>query len=338
MTRPKQALFRCDASAQLGGGHVMRCLALADHMTARGWRCVFASSYDLATLVPALARAGHRFLRLPSPLDLVPQTWELVVVDSPESSYSLEQIWRKSADVLLSFEDIPSPRHECDILINQNLGQESSYEGAALAPNVRLLLGPSFALLRAEFSNMRSTALARRKDDPARHLLLSLGLMDGDNITGWVLECLEFIDQPLEIDVVLGSQAPHLAAVRRQAKTSKHRIVIHVDSNDMGKLMVKADLAIGAGGITSWERCCLGLPSLILLLAENQRSNAQELDRMGAALNLGALTTLGRDKLALEATRLLGDARARLAMSVRAAAVCDGMGARRVVQVIEDAR
>lgn len=338
MTRHRLAIFRADASHAIGGGHVLRCLSLADALADRGWRCQFASPFDLPRLVTALADSRHSFTVLSAANDSIGQKCDLAVLDSPLAGLADDLAWGGLASHLLVFEDLPAGERRCDILINQNLGQTASYEQGAGSAR-RILLGPGFALLRPVFVALRKEALRQRsarKSDG--RILLSLGLMDNDDVTGWVLTLLDSLSCRLNIDVVLGACAPHLESVRDKARNSRHRTTLHIDCVEMERLMSQADIAIGAGGTTSWERCCLGLPSLLLLLAENQRANAQELDRIGAAVNLGPAAGIRTgERLLGELSRLLADANALREMSARAADVCDGLGVERVVSAIEEA-
>lgn len=337
MTRQRLAIFRADASLAIGGGHVLRCLTLADALADRGWRCQFASPFDLPRFVTALAASRHSFIALSAADGAVGQKCDLAVLDSPGAGLAEDLAWSGLASQLLVFEDLPAGERRCDILINQNLGQTTSYEQGAGSAR-RILLGPGFALLRPTFAALRKEALRQRSARKAGgRILLSLGLMDNDDVTGWVLTLLDSLSCQLHIDVVLGACAPHLESIRGKARNSRHRTTLHIDCSEMDRLMSQADIAIGAGGVTSWERCCLGLPSLLLLLAENQRANAQELDRIGAAVDLGPAAGIQTgDRLLGELSRLLADANAHLEMSARAADVCDGLGVERVVTAIEE--
>lgn len=331
----RSALFRCDANSLLGGGHLLRCLALAEGLAGRGWKCAFASPFDLAAQIPVSKALAHEWIRLDGLGDMPNGIFDLLVVDQPGLSGRPEQALRGCARATLVFEDVPGAFRACDILVDQNLGhREIDYAGLVDA-DTRLLLGPSYAPLRPGFAAGRSRALARRAATRGRRVLLSLGLLDADNVTGWVLDHLAKAGLPLEVDVVLGTQAPHLEAVRQMTFSPPISVAIHAGAETMEELMTNADLAIGAGGVTTWERCCLGLPSLILVLAENQKSNARELDRMGAAIDLGGPDARAAQRMIAELSHLVTNGTARLAMSRQAAKACDGGGVERVVRVVE---
>lgn len=141
---------------------------------------------------------------------------------------------------------------------------------------------------------------------------------------------------PLELDIVLGAGNEYREAVLQSVKRLKMPARIHTDVSDMASLMVQADLAVGAGGTTSWERCCLGLPSLILVLADNQFGIAAALDKAGAAVNLGTVENLSDSNLAEALRNLCSNDRRRTVMAERAAAICDGGGVGQVLRAIEN--
>jgi spore coat polysaccharide biosynthesis predicted glycosyltransferase SpsG len=215
--------------------------------------------------------------------------------------------------------------HDCDLVLDSNLGRT-----AADYPGVEALAGPDFALVRPAFVERREAALARRAlDEAPRRLLVSLGLTDVDAITARVIDALlpDLGDRAL--DVVLGAGAPSLKPLRTLSKRDA-RVSLRIDTQDMPALTAAADLAIGAGGSSTWERCCLGLPSITLILADNQRPNALALEAAGAALTIEAGADDFAEQLRTTLQRLTADAPLRRAMSRAAASLCDGAGAVRV--------
>jgi UDP-2,4-diacetamido-2,4,6-trideoxy-beta-L-altropyranose hydrolase len=138
------------------------------------------------------------------------------------------------------------------------------------------LIGPEYALLRPEFIAHRKKSLKRREKHELRRILISLGGVDRNNVTGQVIEALAGASLPANtrLDIIMGAAAPHLEDVRQQAALSTFRAVVSVNVSDMASRMCLADLAIGAAGSTTWERCCLGLPSIALVLAKNQKQSA----------------------------------------------------------------
>lgn len=356
MTEDQQGcvVFRLDASDRLGGGHLMRCLALADALAARGVSSMFVCAVVPPVLEQRVGDAGHRLLRIEPAGDdggpdvpLSPSAQELDAVRSLEAvaglraswlvldHYGLAAPWEEvagaRAERTLVIDDLADRRHACDVLLDQTLGRApGDYEG--LVPDrCQLLLGPLYALLRPEFAQARPHALRRRRSpSPVRRVLVSLGATDVGGVTARVLEVLTGTQLNAAFDVVLGSGSPSLPNAEAAAARDS-RVVLHIDSREMAALMVAADVAVGASGISSWERCCLGLPTITLVLADNQRLVAAELARIGAVHALEAVSDVGQ-----AAVSLADDAALRLQMIAAAAPVTDGGGAAAVAAFMLD--
>lgn len=335
------AVVRADASLKVGGGHVYRCLTLADAMADAGWQCIFACRHGTREAAPVLGRNCHEIFEIDTLEEaaqlrqLHPAGIDLLVVDHYGLDIGFEAACRPWARRIMVLDDGPGRRHDCDILLDQNLDAQSGAYRDLVPDHCRLLTGPSYALLRPQFLGARREALAQRASgSPARRLLISLGATDPSNVTSRVVAATAGL--PLQIDVVLGSASTQAPAINELASRLGLSVKVHVDVTDMAALMSAADLAVGAGGSTSWERCCLGLPSLIVVLAENQRDIAAALDRAGAALDLGQTETLTNEKLKAALQMLYHDEGRRSAMAERAATICDGDGTRRVMEALEN--
>ena len=186
--------------------------------------------------------------------------------------------------------------------------------------------------MRPAFAALRDEALARRAEKgPVRRILVSLGLTDVDGITGRVAALLAPLAGEARLDLVLGGGAPSLPALWDLAARDP-RVELHVDTQHMPQLILEADLAIGAGGSTTWERCVLALPTLTLVLADNQAAAARALAASGATPWLDVQAPDFETALVRETRALLGDAGRRAALSAASAAVCDGLGADRVAK------
>lgn len=341
MSTNRLAFLRADASNALGGGHIFRCLTLADALADNGWRCTFVCKPGTREVVPVLGRSRHDIVDVHGPDEsgflqtLRPGDADLLVVDHYGLDARLEAACRPWVRRILVIDDGPGRDHDCDILLDQNLGADPSAYHGHVPGRCHLLLGPSFALLRPQFSKARDGALARHLTKrPVQRLLISLGATDPARLASRVVAATAGL--PLEIDVVLGSASAQKSVIGELASRLGLSVRVHVDVTDMAALMSAADLAVGAGGSTSWERCCLGLPSLIVVLAENQRDIAAALDRAGAALDLGQAETLTNEKLTAALQMLYQENARRFAMAEQAAAICDGDGTRRVMEVLEN--
>lgn len=364
LVTPPITAFRVDASTRVGVGHVMRCLTLADALRARGRYSVFICRDHPGHMGKLIVDRGHRLKLLPLAESVSPSAdpdsyaaWlgdtqdgdaaatiaalasqrpEWMVVDH----YALAADWETAVSGhcghLMVIDDLADRAHRCDLLLDQTFGR-SAAAYASLAPAAaRLLCGAEFALLRPQFAALRKQGLRRRADaDAVGQILVNLGGVDAENITGAVLDKLESASLPNDcrIKVVIGWQSPWADDIRRRANAASFGVEVLQGVADMAPLMAESDLAIGAAGSSSWERCCLGLPSVMIVLADNQRMIAEQLAAAGAAAVI-CKDYLHTDLPAAVSTLLL-DVTVRKAMSVRAASIVDGQGASRAVDAME---
>lgn len=306
--------FRADASIDIGTGHVMRCLTLAEALRQRGAECLFVCREHPGNLIAQIQERGFRTFALPSGDGVssdgtgrpVHAGWLQASVDTDARQtrealagschdwlvvdhYAIDAEWegrlRPSCDRILVIDDLADRRHDCDLLLDQNLGRRREDYAPLVSARCEVLVGPAHALLRPEFAAVRGASLVRRQTvESIRHLLIAMGGVDKDNATAAVLASLVGSALPVDcrISVVMGSNAPWLDDVRVKAASLTWPVDVRVDVRNMADLMADADLAIGAAGTTAWERCCVGLPCLTLVLADNQRSGAAALAAAGA--------------------------------------------------------
>jgi len=323
----------------MGIGHLMRCVALADELKRHGCTVTFLSRALEGNLIEGI---GHSVIVLQKNDDfqsddlylnwlgatqdedaeqtikVMPKMTDLLVVDS----YALDQKWhqklRPHTKKIFVIDDLADRRFDCDFLLNQNLGiQEIEYQGK-VPSNCRLLMGCDYALLRQEFSEKRIEALEkRRQTSRIENILVSLGGSDINNVT---YDILRQLDHQFNIVVVLGKTSPHINMIKKYSKN--RNISVLIGTRNMAELMLNADIAIGAGGSTAWERCCLALPTLICVLADNQRGIADRL------VNLGAAVIIKNLKMDLRA--ITENSGYLNSMSDSAKSICDGLGCRRV--------
>ncbi len=336
-SRGPEVVIRSDASASLGGGHVMRMLTLARALTRRGATCRFAVNEEASEAAPALAA---------SPFDVATVTnfddveefeavlgdgADIVVIDHYGLDAVYEQKLRDRAGAIVVVDDLADRDHDADLIIDSTPGRAPEDYGAR-APGAILLAGPAFALLRPEFALCRDQALARRANErSARRVFVSLGLTDVNAVTAQVAAALEQRDFELSFDVVTPARAPSRPVIEELCGRDERFRIFEAD-DDLADLMARADLAIGAGGQTALERACLGLPSVLVILADNQRAIARALAEDGAC----RVATLEDEAegVATAVAMLARDAGARRAMSERAAAIVDGKGADRCADAI----
>jgi len=308
--------FRTDASLQIGTGHIMRCLTLADAMRKHGAHCSFISREHKGNMIDWVSQRDHSALRLPLESDrnaanatpehaswlgtnwatdaqqtqqlLEGKTIDWLVVDHYGLDYRWELALRPYCKRLMVIDDLADRPHHCDLLLDQNLGRNAVDYCGLLEPQTQTLIGPTYALLRPEFSQLRAYSLARRAQPQLQRILVFMGGVDKDNATGQVLTALQNTQLPrdMHITVVMGRHAPWMQQVQSQAAQIPVPTQVLVGVNNMSQLMADSDFAIGAAGSTSWERCCLGLPTALMVLAPNQQAGAEALFKSGAAIVL----------------------------------------------------
>ncbi len=359
-----RVVFRVDASLRIGSGHVMRCLALATALRERGARCSFVCRDHPGQMLDVIAARGFAAAALPRPgsgggapaarpahaawLDADPaldaaQTLaaagdaaiDWLVVDHYAIDAGWEQALRSRASRLLVIDDLADRPHGCELLVDQSPGRVDADYAPWTTPGCRVRTGPRFALLRPEFAAWRARSLARRASARLDQVLVTLGGSDPDNVTGSILDALVRCPLPADttLRVVMGASAPALDQVRARAAALPWPTQVLVGVDDMASLMATSDIAIGAAGTTALERCCLGLPSVLVVLAANQAAGARALADAGAAVLIedrGALLPALADALGR-----LGDAAGRSAIAHAASQVTDGAGTERVVAEIE---
>lgn len=359
-----RVIIRADASTRIGTGHVMRCLTLADALRERGARCSFVSREHQGHLLDLIRARGHAVHILALAGSCIAdgrevlrgyadwlgadwasdakQTLEIIqqapvgwlVVDH----YALDARWEKRVgahcDKLLVIDDLADRPHYCDLLLDQNLNRRPADYDQLCSGEPRLLVGPGYALLRPDFAKLRDYSFARRSEGRLGRILISMGGIDEDNATGEVLNALMSVNLPdgCKITVVLCSLAPWLAQVRSLAARMSS-VEVLVDVQNMAHLIAESDLAIGAAGTSAWERCCLGLPTLTMVIAGNQMGVASSLSKIGAVSLLEG-EHLSQELSAKMEQLLVAQNIQRMQEACRS--VCDGMGASRVVEVMSN--
>jgi UDP-2,4-diacetamido-2,4,6-trideoxy-beta-L-altropyranose hydrolase len=354
--------FRTDASLQIGTGHVMRCLTLADALNERGAQSTFICRPHAGHLMDLIRQRGHTATTLAlaedafaAPADPCHAKWlgthwasdaeqtrqalgdkvvDWLVVDH----YALDRRWEKSLRPhtrrIMAIDDLADRPHDCDLLLDQNLGRQVKDYSGLLSRHTQTLIGPAYALLRPEFARWRDHSLQRRAKPQLKNLLITMGGVDQANATGQVLDALTRCELPtdLRITVIMGPTAPWMAQVQAQAEAMPCPTQVLAGVSNMAHLMAESDLCIGAAGSTSWERCCLGLPALQLALAANQKP-------INAALVLAeSVLTVQQEKLQAELPSVFAQLTRPAALrglSKNAAVVCDGLGAGKTVQWLE---
>ncbi|MFZ2542064.1 MAG: UDP-2,4-diacetamido-2,4,6-trideoxy-beta-L-altropyranose hydrolase, partial [Gallionella sp.] len=345
---------RVDASVQIGTGHFMRCLTLADALKQRGAQTRFISRHLPDHLRSMLANKGHELVLLDGiqndgTLDelahagwlgvsqaqdaadsiraLSDGSWDWLVADSYALDFRWESELRRTASQILVIDDIADRQHDCDILLDQNFyaDMETRYIGKVPA-HCQLLLGPRYALLRDEFRSLHEQVQPR--SGAVRRVLVFFGGVDADNYTGRAIEALSGMDVPdLHVDVVIGAQHPCRGQI--EAACAQHGFICHVQTGRMAELMATADLAIGGGGSATWERCCLGLPALAVCTAENQQKQVADAAQEGLLYSPEVRGDL-QQTIRRHARALIENSCLRRLISHKGMQIVNGRGASRV--------
>lgn len=336
----KLAIFRADASPAIGSGHVRRCLAIAAALKRDGWKCRFAIGEESLLVVPELT-FGEFEIHVLAPAETdtgealarsAPEGCQLLVIDHYRLGRAVESSTRRFAQHVVAIDDLADRAHNCDVLIDATPGRNARDYAPYVADGATLLLGPAYAPLRPVFAAARARRGVHSGD--ANRLLVNFGGTDPDNVTGAVLAALSSQQLPenLTIDIVLGHGTRHADSVTAQVAAMPDRFRLHLDAPEMASLLAGADVAIGAGGVSALERCCVGLSSVVIVIAENQRLIAASLAEKGAAL-----LARDADDAVRRAITLLGDRPVRRAMSAAGMALCDGRGAARIATWVDPA-
>jgi UDP-2,4-diacetamido-2,4,6-trideoxy-beta-L-altropyranose hydrolase len=333
---PKIALLMTGASPEIGGGHVLRCLSLAESLEEHDFHPVFVVTRTTVETVSLLR--GCRFDILEAPENVAISvndlpTHAIAVFDGYDWDWRREIAWRGLVPLRIVIDDLADRRHDCEVLVDQTPGRQAKDYGGLVPDQCEIFAGPEFALLRPEFRRYREAALNRRSGGSVQRLLISMGLTDIQGITRRVVEGAMNAGLDLEIDVAISVGAESLEWLR-DIMRSTAKLTMHVDTPDMARLMVAADLAIGAGGSTSLERCCMGLPSLVVVLAENQRIIVTSLERIGAIKSLGDATDITSNSVAAALKAIVADDRMRMRCAQIAASLVDGAGADRLCRAL----
>ncbi|KAB0287453.1 UDP-2,4-diacetamido-2,4,6-trideoxy-beta-L-altropyranose hydrolase [Vibrio fortis] len=346
----KKVIFRVDASVWIGSGHVMRCLVLADELTKHSYQVAFACLPQEGDLCHFIQERGYSVIKLTPPeCQITPKNssdylgWlqRSVKEDADDllpyldgvdwvisDHYALDQDWQMQIKQgtgvrILAIDDLVR-KHCADIVVDQTLSRKAiEYKTAG-----KVLAGVDYALLSSKFSEFRSFAENRQPNLDTPKILISMGGVDLPNATFQVLESLERENVCAQITVLMSSRSPHYDQVSDWCKTKDN--IKHIDfTNDMAQMMLDHDIAIGAPGSTSWERACLGLPSIVVPLADNQKEICHQLVTENLSRKV-ELSSIGSE-LFHAYIEVCSDWHQ---MHLNNLKVCDGLGTRRVVSEI----
>ena len=263
----KLALFRFETSPVIGAGHAIRSTVIADALTAAGWVCKLITQQESYDFIKNLAR----FERIePKVYYDQPTVADLLVVDNYDLDAQYEKHFRPFAKKIMVVDGLASRRRDCGLLFDQPYGRDAQDYQALVPSHCKILAGSDYVLLRKEFVELQSKALAKRRNTTAiERILVSMGGNDTHNFTLKALQMIQACHYQGAVDIVLGFAAPHYEQVKQYSEKMLNKTTLHVNA-DMPKLIYEADLAIGAAGTSVWERYYLGVPQVLLVIADNQ--------------------------------------------------------------------
>lgn len=337
-----RVLIRTDASVDIGSGHAIRCLTLADQLRANGAEVAFLCTELPGAMLELIRARGYLCGQLPPAVvgenvldadesirtaaEIMPGISDWMVVDH----YQLDARWEKKVRVcsrrVMVIDDIANRPHLCDLLVDQNYEDVERYK-RFVSHDCRLLLGPSYALLRPEYAEYRALKTVRTQF--IRRVLVFFGGSDHQDLTGTALKALSVPAlSGLDVDLVVGANYIHYDSLNQLASI-RGKTTIHRPRSHLADLMTSADIAIGAGGVTNWERMCLGLPSLVITLAENQVPISKILHQRGVIRLLGKSEEVTATRISDELLDEIQSGR-HVDRIAPAMSLCDGLGVTRV--------
>ena len=320
-----RVVFRVDSSIMIGTGHVMRCLTIAHYLHSIGYNCVFISRSHIGPLGNLIQKEGHKLYLLDNDkqethsvkkirsnpylawlgVDWILDAAETIkIIDDLKPQwlivdhYALDINWetkiRPFVSKIMVIDDLADRKHDCDIILDQTFGRKNIEYIENVPGQCKILCGSNYSLLREEFAMWREASFRFREVAKLDNILINLGGIDKDDFTSRVLEVLKSCEIPknCKLTIVMGSNAPWVSQVKSVSDSMPWKTNVMVGVNSMAEIMSNADLAIGAAGSTTWERCCLGVPSIQLVIAKNQYFIAEKLQKAKATKLLKKLDRL----------------------------------------------
>lgn len=357
-----KVVFRVDASVTIGSGHVMRCLALAEALAENGAEVSFISRKHQGNLNSFIEARHFKTFELPVPqfqqsydeknhyASWLGVAWQYdseqtsailkqinadcIIVDHYALDFRWENIVKKYCNNVVVIDDLANRAHDCHMLIDQTLGRVQTDYANLVSESCSLLLGVDYALLRREFAIWRDYSLSSRHSPALKKILVSLGGVDKNNMTSEIMGALNQLNLSIDmLTIVMGKHSPHAPEVASLSKEMSYKTKVLSGVENMAELMAKSDLVIGAAGSSSWERSCLGVPSIALVIADNQKNLAEQLSKNNIAIVISAPIKQNMKKVFAELNndKLKG-------LSSYPSKIVDGRGCERVVRKLFELR
>jgi UDP-2,4-diacetamido-2,4,6-trideoxy-beta-L-altropyranose hydrolase len=334
-------VFRTDSSHNIGTGHVMRCLALADELRQKGTDINFVCREAPGNMISYIGNRGYEVHLLPGEIDIEKDRRltknilskneskpDWLIIDHYDIGIQWESAMYGLVNKIMVIDDLANRKHVCDLLLDQNYSKNEDRYSGLVSGNCIKLLGPKYSILRPQFQKVRNNL--RKRDGGVNRILVFMGGADPKNVTSKALRAIRMLDRSdIAVDVVIGNLNPFHEEIKNLISKIPNTICHHNVEN-MADLMLSADLCIGAGGTTTWERCCVGLPTMTIILAENQKSISENLDKKGALINLGWYHNVTENNIKEVIEGLFDNPRKMVSMSDKSRRLVDGEGVNRV--------
>jgi UDP-2,4-diacetamido-2,4,6-trideoxy-beta-L-altropyranose hydrolase len=324
-------VFRVDSSLDIGTGHIMRCLTLAEQLKKRDATVTFISRALPGNIINIIRENGYQVFELSTDSDFqntsffeyYEKNWlkdaketlehiknnitiiDMLVLDHYGLDYKWESVLYPEVNTFMVIDDLANREHKCDFLLDQNfyLGLQDRY--ISLVPEkCRLLLGPQYVLLREEFINLADSI--KKRNGQINRILVFFGGTDPTNETDKALRALANFGEEFQVDVIVGTSNPNKKNIQDFCE-NHNNFQCFTQVTNISEFMNKADLAIGAGGTTTWERCFFGLPSITIIVADNQKEATESVSYVGAAVNLGVSSQVDESDIVEAVNNLIKD-------------------------------
>jgi len=350
--------IRADSSELIGIGHIMRTLTLSDSLKELGFKIVYICTNAVGNINDLIVKRGYDTFIIDGAftnnngkentiiddgsilkdanqtIDCFKEKCDWVIVDHYSIDYRWHGIVRKSTDRIMVIDDLANRKLDCDILLDQTYGRKTEHYSSLVGNNCKLLLGSKYALIRPQFSYLRDSSIKRRFDNNSiRNILISVGGIDINNVSLDVLNIIYKLykgNSDIVINVVLTSKSPNIDSIKNFVENSSLHVKLFIDVENMENLMYEADISIGSGGTTSWERCVMALPSIVVVQADNQNFLSEQLEHKGVIVILKHMDCLSNVIQNIEKNLCLSR------MSYLASLICDGYGSTRVSKSINN--
>ena len=325
------ALFFTYAKPEIGGGHLLRCLTLANLMPK--YNCIFLICHNTYKSIPSIKLGNHiKFIITNKPIKLIKIfNPNLLIIDSYIINNMTQLIIKRYVDIILCIDDIPIRRHYCDILIDSTYKRiAQQYKGLTNA-KCKIFAGINNVILRKEFYLFQKQSLNNQQKTKENKIIVSMGLIDHMNATSIILNLISK-SKYKNISVITGKNNPNLTQLKKLC--AQHDYQLFIDPNNIAKLISQQTIAIGAGGTSSWERCYLGVPSIIINIADNQTEISQKLQQANAALSIGTIDKINYQLLINSIDKLIQNPKYRQEISKNAHKIYQNHNIKKLLQYI----